>query len=185
VDYLRNFEDHLDYVALAVGTLLDHELLNGKLGFDLKWHSASVPGDARTRFPATSLARVGELITAALSRWSKVKNSYLYANGCITSAEEVVDYLCKETKAEWVVDYTVPREAMRSAEKMLQGGWPDAGWTLVERTIIFDPEVGGAKTFLDSEGNRQLGLKSENVEQIIHRVVHEWQHTEKGDCGCS
>ena len=185
IDFLRDYEDDLEWTAIAVGTILDHELLNGKLGFDLMWQSASIPGDRTVRFPATSLSGVGELVAATISNWAAVRNSYIYAAGCMTTADEVVQCLKHEMKADWVVDSNDPQEMVDSAQRMLERGWPDAGWSLMERIAVFDPKMNGAKQFVDTPANKLFGLQDERIADIIHDTVHQWKHTTQGDCGCN
>lgn len=183
--YLETLRGQIEWVGLAVGTILDHELLNGKLGFDLKWQSASIPGDRDTTFPVTSLARVGELVLALVQHWSSFQGSYLYANGCMTSAGAIGRALEQEIGAEWVIDYTDGLSMLNTAERMLNGGWPDAGWTLLERVIAFDSRLGAATSFCQGADGLQQLLPDECVEDIVRRAVHTWRHTTQGDCGCN
>lgn len=74
---------------------------------------------------------------------------------------------------------------MREAERRLKGGWPDAGWGLIERCAIFDPEVRNAKAFVESDVNGVVELRAESAEEIVKETVHPWKHQDKGDCGCS
>lgn len=187
IQYLKTKQEEkqLEWVGLAVGTIFDHELISGKIGFDLKWHSASIPGRGSTHFPATSLKRVGDLVAAVILRWSSVKNTYLYASGCIASADQVVLCLQMETKANWVVDFSDSKNAVREAEQRLEKGWPDAGWTLMERSIVFDFDIEGVQNFMASSANAKLGFGAEKIDEIVHSAVHEWNHSDKGDCGCS
>jgi hypothetical protein len=185
IEYLGPMQSRLQWVAIAVGTILDHELMSGKIGFDLKWHSASIPGCKTSRFPATSLARVGQLVAKVVESWSTVQNRYLYAAGCGPSVDEVLKLLEKETGADWVVDCSDPQDIIRSVEEMLKLGWPDAGWTLMERVVCFDPSLDSFQPFADETANSMLGLGVERIEDIVRDAVHQWKHTVQGDCGCS
>jgi hypothetical protein len=68
---------------------------------------------------------------------------------------------------------------------MLKSGWPDAGWTLMERIVCYDPELNASRPFLEQVANGVLGLSKERIENIIDFAVHEWRHTTQGVCGCS
>jgi hypothetical protein len=174
----------IEWVALGVGTVLDQDLLSGKLGVDLKWQSASFPGDSpNDLFLATSLRRVGELVSSVLERWDVVKNSYVYAAGCITSAQQVIDLLEREMQVKFLVGQADQGDLEKEAERMVKGGWPDAGWGLLERSMLFDRDAG--KAFIGRKGCMTLGLDREKIGDIIAIAVHEWKHTERGDCGCS
>jgi hypothetical protein len=190
--YLRSLQKNcgtdeigaLEWTALATGTILDQDLLSGKLGIDLKWQSASLSGNsANDLFPATSLHRIGELVASMLERWDTVKNSYIYAAGCITSAQQIIDLLEQEMGVKFAVGQADTGDLEREAERMVKGGWPDAGWGLLERIMLLDEDAG--KAFRGKGGCEALGFESERAEDVIAGAVHEWMHTEKGDCGCS
>jgi hypothetical protein len=155
------------------------------LGVDLKWQSASLPSGLSTAdvFPATSLERIGTLISRVIERWLCVRNSYVYAAGCLTTTSQVIELLETETGANFVVGEADAGEWEREAEKMVRSGWPDAGWGLLERAALFDGTAGRA--FRGTAGNAVLGVESEDIGDLIRKAVHEWKHSEKGDCGCS
>ncbi|KAF2845885.1 hypothetical protein T440DRAFT_543264 [Plenodomus tracheiphilus IPT5] len=57
IKYLQNEPEkqlHLEWVGLATGYPLDTNLINGSLGFDLKWHSATVHGIGTESFAVSS-----------------------------------------------------------------------------------------------------------------------------------
>jgi hypothetical protein len=188
IEYLRSPEikdgRNLEWVAFATGTILDEDLLSGKVGIDLKWQSASLPcQDLNQSVSATSLARVGELVSSIFEHWESVKNSFIYAAGCMTSAQEIIDLLEKEMGVEFVVGIAATEDIEKEALKMVKGGWPDAGWNLLERSLLFDGDAG--KAFLMNHGYEALGVGQEQVGDIVKSAVHKWRHTERGDCGCS
>jgi hypothetical protein len=107
-DYLRSFQkargNSVEWVGIATGTILDQDLLSEKLGIDLKWQSASVHGDSPTLLIlATSLHRIGQLVSRILECWNFAKNSYVHATGCITSARQIVDLLEREMNVRFFV----------------------------------------------------------------------------------
>jgi hypothetical protein len=171
-------------VGIATGCLLDHVLISGTLGFDLKWHSASLAGRGAELFPATSLTRVGDVVAKVIHKWDRARNTYLYANGCTTSANQVVEFLQKATRAQWAVEFSGVGELVREAEGRLERGFPDAAGVLMERSVVFEREVGGVREFLAQGVNGRLGLETERVEDIVRGAVQEWKHGGEGGCGC-
>ena len=99
--------------------------------------------------------------------------------------DRVVKVLEQETNARWVVDCSDSEDILRSAERMLQGGWPDAGWTLTERIVVFEAATRASEEFFASPANKLLGLVDEQVADIVRSTVHTWNHTTRGDCGCN
>jgi hypothetical protein len=73
---------------------------------------------------------------------------------------------------------------VREAERRQTSGFPDAAWILLERSVLYDRDIGGVRSFLAHPMNGKLGLEAEKVEDIVRSAVHEWKHSEKGDCGC-
>jgi hypothetical protein len=188
IEYLRapeiNDRGGLEWVALATGTRLDEDLLSGSLGIDLKGQSASLPcQNLNQSFPVISLARSGELVSHILEHWESVKTSFLYVAGCMTSAQQVIDHLEKEMGVNFVVGTAETEDLEKEALKMVKAGWPDAGWNLLERSLLFNGDAGRA--FLENDGCQALGVDKELVGDIVKSAVHKWKHTEKGDCGCS
>lgn len=46
------------------------------------------------------------------------------------------------------------------AERRLEGGWPDAGWELMERCAIFGADVNSSKVYVESDADSLLGQRS-------------------------
>ncbi|KAF2420980.1 isoflavone reductase family protein [Tothia fuscella] len=178
-------ENKIEYIALSVGTILDQTLLSGSLGFNLKWQSATLAGNGGDIFPVTSLRRVGDIVASVLECWNHVRNSYLDVNGCSTSAKELVGCLERVMGKEWVVSYSNVDDLVAEAGRRLERGFPDAAWVLLERSIVFGGDAGGSRAE-EEEGwvRERLGLRKENVEEIVRGAVHEWEHSERGGCGC-
>lgn len=80
-------------MGVATGVAMDRGIVpffDGTLGVDLKWHSASFPGNGEVMIPVSSSARIGEVVAALLERWDQVKNSYLLVAGCVVSMRDVI-----------------------------------------------------------------------------------------------
>ncbi|OCK78542.1 hypothetical protein K432DRAFT_444556 [Lepidopterella palustris CBS 459.81] len=173
-----------EWVAVAVGCILDTKLVSGDLGFDIKWQSATIHGSGNESFAASSLQRVGEVIASIIQHWDQVKNRYLYAAGLITSANEIVGTLQKATGKEWTVGYAETVECVREGQARIERGFPDAGMFLMERSVLFDRELKAVEAFERNSANKTLGLAQESVDRVVSGAVHEFQHSGKVDCGC-
>lgn len=184
VETTSGFDNPFSWVALAVGTLLDARLISGDIGFDIKWQSATVHGTGAEEFAVSSLAWVGRLVARAVERWDGVRNQYLYAAGCVTTANEVVECLQKSTGKEWAVGRAETDECVREATSRMERGFPDAGMVLMQRSVLYDQSLGAVDPFKARSANELLGLPQEKVEDIVERAVHEFQHHGKASCGC-
>ncbi|KAK4983497.1 hypothetical protein LTR66_008806 [Elasticomyces elasticus] len=188
LEHLRQKADEgrIEYVGIATGVLIDQKLSSGDLGFDLKWQSATIHGKGDERFAASTLKWVGDVVAAAVQRWDArgVKNEYSYAAELTTTAHELVECLEAATGKPWGVGHIETEECVREAEKRIQGGWPDAGMFLMERSVLYDESLGAALPFRDHDATGVLGLEHGDVKAVVSQVVHDFTHHGKGDCGC-
>jgi len=180
----RSTESELQWVAIATGVDLDRGLMNGKLGFDIKWESAAVVGSGNESFAASSGAWTGKVVLAVLRHWESVKNQYLYAAGLITSADAIVTAFEKATGKSFVTSKTDVEDCVREAERRIERGFIDAGIALMGRSVMYDRSIEAAKPFEDADAKGRLGLEREKLEDIVEWVLHELKHHDNGGCGC-
>ena len=186
IDYLNQLsaEGKLEWVAIATGVDLDRGLMNGKLGFDIKWESAAIVGSGTETFAASSGAWTGKVVLAVLRHWESVKNSYLYAAGLITSVDAIVAAFEKATGKSFVTSKTDVEDCVREAERRIDRGFIDAGIALMGRSVMYDRSIEAAKPFEDADAKGRLGLDGEKLEDIVEWVLHELKHHDNGGCGC-
>ncbi|KAK4955214.1 hypothetical protein LTR10_007409 [Elasticomyces elasticus] len=187
IDYLKDLliEVRLEWVGIATGSLLDHGLRSGNLGFDLKWQSATLHGRGTERFAASSTKWIGRVVAAAVAQWDEVKNQYLYAAGLVTTADEVLECLEQSTGQQWEAGRGDVEDCVREAERRTERGFPDAAMFLMERSVLYDEALDAVGPFLTRDAKQTLGLRPESVVNIVVSAVHEHEHHGKGDCGCS
>ncbi|EKG17098.1 hypothetical protein MPH_05670 [Macrophomina phaseolina MS6] len=181
---MNGYHAPFSWVALATGTLLDRRLVSGDLGFDIKWQSATVHGSGKEEFAVSSLVWVGRLVARVMERWDSVRNRYLYAAGCVTTADEVIECLQKSTGKEWAVGHIDVEDCVKEAERRLDRGFPDAGMLLMERSVLYDATLDAVEAFKTRKANDMLGAGDEKVEDIVDAAFHEFQQHGKADCGC-
>lgn len=175
----------ISWVAVATGVDLERGLLNGNLGFDLKWQSVTLHGTGHERFAASSSMWIGRVIIAVIQHWQAVENQYLYAAGMTTTADDIVAEIEKNTGKSFEVGRGEVDECVREAQKRIEQGFPDAGMFLYGRSIMYDDSLGAVRPFEENDAKDKIGLKSEKLEDVIKKVVHEHNHHGGGvDCGC-
>ena len=186
VEYLKQVakDGKFSWVAVATGVDLERGLLNGNLGFDLKWQSATLHGQGHERFAASSSAWIGRAIVAVIQHWQAVENQYLYAAGMMTRANDVVETIERATGKTFEVGRGEVEECVREAQKRIDQGFPDAGMFLYGRSIMYDERVGAVRPFEENDAKSKLGLDGERLEDVVKRVVHEQEHHGGVDCGC-
>ncbi|WPH00341.1 Hypothetical protein R9X50_00316600 [Acrodontium crateriforme] len=186
LEYLHDqaSQDRISYLALATGTTLDQDLHSGRLGFDMQWQSATLQGPGDEIFAASSTQWLGRVVLAAIRLWDEVQNQYLYVSGLTTSPNEVLDALERETGEIWEAGRGEVGECVCEGEKRIASGFPDAGMFLLERSILYDPDLGAVDAFVKKDAKGQLGLKPELLEGIVKRALHQHGHHGKRGCGC-
>ncbi|KAF2795208.1 isoflavone reductase family protein [Melanomma pulvis-pyrius CBS 109.77] len=187
IDYLRGVSithTAFEWVAVAVGCILDKMLVSGDLGFDLQWESATIHGTGTEKFAATSLGRVGVVIASVVRNWHMVKNQFVYAAGVLVSANEVLASLERSTTSTWSVGYSTVDDCIREGELRIERGFPDSGMFLMERSILYDESLNAANAFQHQSVNGLLQLESETVEAIVGEAYHVFKHRGKPGCGC-
>jgi hypothetical protein len=185
IEYLQQLskDGKIEWVAIATGAVLDRGILNGNLGFDVKWQSAALSGNDTARFAGSSTPWAGKVMAAVISHWNEVKNQYLYAAGLTTRARDIIRSLEKARGKEFAVGRGDVRETVKEAEKRMRQGFPDAGMFMMERSVLYDEDMGGVEPFQNHDAKEKLGLKPEQLEDIINAVMHDFEH-HGGNAGC-
>ena len=173
----------IEWVAVATGAVLDRGILNGNLGFDLKWQSAALAGNDNVAFPGSSSPWDGKVMAAVIEHWNEVRNQYLYVAGLTTNAREIIKSLEKARNKDFAVGRGDVKEYVQEAGRRMKQGFPDAGMFLMERSVLYDEDMGNVKPFQNSDAKEKLGLKGEQLEDIIKAVMHDYEH-HGGHAGC-
>ncbi|KAF2125649.1 isoflavone reductase family protein [Dothidotthia symphoricarpi CBS 119687] len=181
--HLAAQDGQIEYVGVATGYALDAALASGEMGFDLAWHSATMHGAGTEVFPASSLAYVGRVVAAVVRRWDVVRNSYIYAAGVLTCAEEVLGAVERVTGREWTVGRYGVEECVREGGERIKRGFLDSGVELLERSLLYDGGVGGVEPFRTRGAREILGLEGETVQGVVEAAYHAFKHRAEG-CGC-
>lgn len=187
IEYLQQLSDkgEIEWVAVATGTVLDRGILNGNLGFDVKWQSAALAGNDNVRFPGSSTPWDGKVMAAVIKHWDKVKDQYLYVAGLTVNAREILKSLEKARGKEFAVGRGDVKEHVSEAHKRFKQGFPDAAMYLLERSVLYDEDLANTEPFEKHDAKEKLGLEAEKLEDIIKAVMHDYEHHGgQGGCGC-
>lgn len=175
----------IEWIGIATGYTLDIGLINGNMGIDLEWHSATIHGIGTETFAASSLQRVGQVIARVVDHWDEVANQYIYAAGVLTSANEVLRSAERATQREFTVGNYDVEECVKEGEARIERGYPDSGMFLLERSILYDEELDAAEPFKSRSSNKLLQLEPESIEAMVANAYHDLRHHGKPGCGCS
>jgi len=175
-------ERTLQWAALGTGYPLASRLGHGHLGLDIKWLSGTVYGSGEERFAVSSEDFVGRAVVALITNWERYQGRYLRCCEAVSCVNGVVKALERAKDREWTIVKVESEKCSEEAEKRLQGGWPDAGMFLAERSLLCD-ERAWSGFWDDEEIVQELGVQSGDLDGILHGLLHEHKH-QKGDCGC-
>ncbi|KAF2206378.1 hypothetical protein CERZMDRAFT_108064 [Cercospora zeae-maydis SCOH1-5] len=186
INYLKELGDKgaIEWVAPATGIQLDQAIISGNIGFDLKWQSVTVHGTGNEEFAASSTQWNGKVATAITSNWDNVKNQYLYAPGMITTVNTCLAALQNATGQKWERGDNDVEDMVREGERRIERGFPDAGMFLLEKSVLCDESLNTVGPFREKDAKRMLGMEGEKLEDVVKKVVHDFKHDGKGDCGC-
>lgn len=153
------------------------------MGIDITWQSATVFGRGDEESFSSSPEFVGAAVAAVVARWDGFAGRYLRVAGLRTSSEGVIAELERQTGKEFEIGRVEREEGVQEARKRIEGGWPDAGMFLLERSVLADEEC--FEGFVADEGLREeLDLEEQRLEEVIKSVLHDLKHHGKGGCGC-
>jgi hypothetical protein len=174
-----------DWIGIATGYTLDTGLISGDLGFDMTWHSATVPGVGTELFAASSLERVGQVVRSVIQRWEQINSHYVYAAGVVTSANQVIRYAQSATGQKWTVGNHDVEDSVREGNARIERGFPDAGMALLERSVLYDEKLNASAPFRSRSSNDMLQLQPEEVQTIVETSYRDLQAHGKPGCACS
>lgn len=175
----------LEWIGLATGCELSSRLVDGNLGVDLAWQSATIFGSGRETFCASTPSFLAALVSKLVDRWGEYKNRYLCLSGLSDVCfERVLEGLEMEMACEFEVGYLEREEGIREAHARIEKGWPDAGMFLLERCVLVDEEC-----WTGFERDRamlaELDIPKEELGAVLHGAVHQFKRHGKGGCGCN
>ena len=179
LSYLREQcqeNENFQWTGIATGCLLENGLVDGLLGFDLVWKSATLYGDGEDEFPCSTVDGVGRAVLDVLQglEEGKCAREYLYRNEFMTSQNEILMMLKKV--GEWDVARAEIGECVREGERRMEKGFFDGAMLLLERYVLF----GGIEELKHWEDK---GEKSE-LERLVKGVFEGLEKSGKADCGC-
>ncbi|KAL5113632.1 hypothetical protein ACEQ8H_008497 [Pleosporales sp. CAS-2024a] len=174
-----------DWIGIATGYTLDSNLINGDLGFDMEWHSATIQGTGDELFAVSSLARIGQVVTKVLQYWSEMNSKYVYAAGVITSANDILWAAEQATGQQWTVGNHDVQDSVKEGMSRIERGFPDAGLALLDRSVLYDEELSALGPFQSQSVNEVLQLHPESIDEIVQAAYHDLQKHGKPGCGCS
>lgn len=178
LNYLREKSqknEKFQWTGIATGCLLENGLVDGLLGFDLVWKSATLYGSGEEKFPCSTVDGVGRAVLDVLKGLEgRYAREYLYRSEFVTSQIEILMIL--EKGGKWDTGRANVEECVREGDRRMEKGFFEGAMVLLERNVLF-----GGIGEMGLWGNN--GGKSE-LERAVKGVFERLERDGKADCGC-
>ncbi|GLI76808.1 hypothetical protein PoHVEF18_005086 [Penicillium ochrochloron] len=174
IDYLKSkVADGLTWTGIATSGLLDWGLENGFLQFDLANRAATIWDGGHKSFTLINEKALAQSIVSVLQNPEQTKNKYLYVASVETTQLEILAALENATGSKWTVRETTTEAQLSEARVKLAAGDFEGAFILVRATVFGSTPGLNSNYVKEAElANDILGLKLENVEETVRRVVN-------------
>ena len=156
--------------------MLENGLVEGLLGFDLVWKSATIYGDGKEVFPCSTIYGTGRAVLDVLQglEEGRCAREYLYRSEFVTSQNEILMIL--EEGGKWDVNRANVEDCVMEAERRMEKGFFDGAMILLERNVLF-----GGIGEMEHRGHDRENFE---LERVVKGVFERLERDGKADCGC-
>lgn len=172
------------WTAIATECLLEHSLLQGLLGFDLTWKSATIYRPGEERFRCSSIHWIGQSTARVLRDLRAPKSRttrYLYEAESLTTQNAILSALERIDGKKWDTVKAVVEECVREGDRRMEKGFFDGAMLLLERIVLFG-QTGDVEVW--SRSQRECQGREKSLKHAIMKTKEDFKKNGKGDCGC-
>lgn len=165
----RQGADKLTWTSLVTGHFFDYGLTCGLLKFDVKGRKAYILDGGNIKFSGSNLDFIGKAVIGILEKPKETANKLLYVHSNYVTQLELLDALEKATGDKFErIDQSSEEELSIVRPKMLNGDGEAREEVVAVWGVV-------ASDWKDKENfaNTLLGLKEDDLEETIRRVVAE------------
>jgi nucleoside-diphosphate-sugar epimerase len=156
------------WTSIVGGHFFDWGLREKFLHFDLRKRATDIVDYGRYRSSMSTLGRVSEAVVAVLARDDdRTKNRVLFIQSFCVSQLDVLAALERATGAQWEIRHLDSDEYIRERKAKADAGDKQA----VEDLVFVLGTLDGNWEERDGFAMKLLGLKNENLDEVIRRVV--------------
>jgi nucleoside-diphosphate-sugar epimerase len=157
----------LTWTSLVTGHFFDWGLGNGLLKFDVKKRKAYLLDGGDIKFSASSLGFIADAVVKVLEKEEETKNKLLYVHSLHVTQKEVLKELERATGEKWeTIDEDASKTIAELRPKMLQRDLEAR-----EEIVAVQGIVAADWTTRDAFANSMLGLREENLSEVIDRAL--------------
>ncbi|KAK7935001.1 hypothetical protein PG985_000496 [Apiospora marii] len=157
------------WTSFVTGHLFDWGLKENFLHFNLKTRTADLLDDGKYRSSTSTLERVSEAVVKVLHDEEIGRNKMLFIQSFCVSQLDVLASLEKATGDKWKVNWLDSEKFIKESKAKANAGDKEA----VEDLVFALGAVDGDWESKEDFAMETLGLKNEDLDQVIQRVVSE------------
>jgi putative NADH-flavin reductase len=157
----------MSWTSLVCGHFFDYGLKSGLLQFDIEARKVCIFDGGEIKWSATTIETIAQAVVRVLQKEDETKNRMLYIQSFCVTQNEVLKSLERITSWSWKVEHVDSEEYIREARVRLDQKDPKAVENLVSALGIVDANWEGRDDF----ANSLLGLKTEDLDQVVRKVI--------------
>lgn len=157
------------WTSFVTGHLFDWGLKENFLHFNLKTRTADILDDGKYRSSTSTLERVSEAVIKVLQNEEIGINKMLFVQSFCVSQLDVLTSLEKATGDKWKVNWLDSEKFIKERKAKADAGDKEA----VEDLVFALGAVDGDWENKDDFAMETLGLKNEDLDEVVQRVVSE------------
>ncbi|KAF2737395.1 NAD(P)-binding protein [Polyplosphaeria fusca] len=165
----------LTWTSFSCGSWLDWGLNPAKsgnfLGIDVKNRKATVWDSGDSKFTMTTARNTGLAVVRALLKPGETANKQVFLNDFLTSSNEIIASLEKQTGEKWNVERKESKPVMEESRRQFDAGDFNAVYPLIALSFVGDIEVGHNFPKEQKIWNEQLGLPAESFDGVIKEAI--------------
>lgn len=171
LDYLKERQDKISWIALITGSLFDWGLrIPGFGGLDVGARTVTIYDGGDVPYEATNLDQVGRAIAKSLGRPELTRNQYVYVNSFTVTQNEVLRGLERLTGEKFAVSQSTVGDLWQGGAAQLKEGRPQGLLAMIAGTIY---GKGGLANYSATKGlwNERIGLAQEDLGETLKSLI--------------
>ncbi|POS74870.1 NmrA-like family protein [Diaporthe helianthi] len=173
LDYLKERQDKISWVALVTGSLFDWGLrIPGFGGWDLGARTVTIYDGGDIPYEATTLDQVGRAIAQSLKNPELTRNQFVYVNSFTVTQNQVLRSLEAATGEKFTVSHSTVEDLWQGGAAQLKKGQEFGVIAMIAGAFY---GKGGISYYSANKGlwNKKIGLAQEDLDEVLKSLVAE------------
>lgn len=162
-----------EWTTIVCGHFFDYGLRDGLLHFDLATQTAQILNDGNINASASTLPRVAEALVRVFQLPEETANRAVFVQSFNPTQNEILASLEKATGKTWKRQTVEPESFLEAEKKKFDAGDHAA----LEEIVFVLGTMDADWTKRDEFAMDLLGLKDQNLDEVVAQVVAEYEET--------